>query len=92
MTKKVKKRLTFLTKSGKIEKKATKRCKKRTGFLNSGIGVKIGNPSGAWIFAGENSLLKMRLNKMLRWRRWEKWERKNRKGKKGCSLRFCGVV
>jgi hypothetical protein len=31
-----------VSKSGKIEKKVQKRRKKSTGFLNSGIGVKIG--------------------------------------------------
>ena len=45
-------------------------CKKSTVFFNSYICVKIGK-----FFVGQNSSLKMNVNKMLKWRRREMWER-----------------
>jgi len=54
-------------KKGKFfEKKAEKRRKKCTGFLNSSFGVKNRYPSGACFQAGQNFLLKIRRIRMLK--------------------------
>jgi alanyl-tRNA synthetase len=69
MKKKRQKVYKSLKKEGKrrkIEKKVTKSAQNNTPDTKTSFNVKMGNPSGAWIFAGENSGLKIRLVKMLK--------------------------